>query len=98
MRSLMGVARGKPHKLLPWTSSWRLLKTLGMSWSGRIYPCIAPSAVEWTQDIGQNARGALVCGRSELVQSDNMAMSAMMAVLKVDHDCQYTLSRVIDEA
>ena len=27
-----------------------------------------------------------------------MAMSAMMAVLKVNRDCQYTLSRVIDEA
>jgi transposase len=27
-----------------------------------------------------------------------MAMGAMMAVLKVDRDCQYTLSRVIDEA
>jgi hypothetical protein len=50
-------------------------------------PHIAPSAAEWTQDVGQNARGALVWGRSERVQSDNMAMSAMMAVLKVDHDC-----------
>jgi hypothetical protein len=61
-------------------------------------PRIAPLAAEWTQDVGQNARGALVRGRSERVQSDNMAISAMMAVVKADHDFQYTLSRVIDEA
>jgi hypothetical protein len=50
-------------------------------------PRIAPSAVEWNQDVGQGARGALVQGRSEQVQSDNMAMSAMIEVLKVDCDC-----------
>jgi hypothetical protein len=61
-------------------------------------PCIALSAAEWNQDVGQGARGALVQGHSERVQSDNMAMSAMKAVLKVGRDCQYTLSRVIDEA
>jgi hypothetical protein len=60
-------------------------------------PRIAP-AIEWAQDVGQNAHGALVRGRNERAQSDIMAMSAMMAVLKVNHDCQYTLSRVIDEA
>jgi hypothetical protein len=49
-------------------------------------PCIAPSAVKWNQDVGQGARGALVWGCSECVQSDNMAMSAMMVVLKVDYD------------
>jgi hypothetical protein len=61
-------------------------------------PCIAPSAAEWTQDVGQNVHGALVWGRSKRVQSDNLTTSVMMAVLKVDPDCQYTLSRVIDEA
>jgi hypothetical protein len=61
-------------------------------------PRIAPSSTELVQDIGQNAHGALVQGHSERVQSDNMVMGAMMAVLKVDRDCQYTLSRVIDEA
>jgi hypothetical protein len=50
-------------------------------------PCIAPSTAEWNQDVGQGARGALVRSRSERVQSDNMAMSAMMAVLNVDRDC-----------
>jgi hypothetical protein len=38
-------------------------------------PHIAPLAAEWTQDVGQNARGALVWGRSERVQSDNMIVS-----------------------
>jgi hypothetical protein len=37
-------------------------------------PCIAPSTAEWTQDICQNTCGALVWGRNERVQSDNLAM------------------------
>jgi hypothetical protein len=84
----LGRHHGDCSKLWGWTG-W---------WTDRIHPRISPSVAERTQDVGQNAHGALFRGRSEWVQTDNMAMSAMMAVLKVDHDCQYTLSRVIDEA
>ena len=42
-------------------------------------PRVAPTDAEWTQEAGQ----ALVRGRGERVQSDNVGMSAMMAVLKL---------------
>ena len=42
-------------------------------------PRVARTEADWTQDFVQ----ALVRGRGERVQSDNVGMSAMMAVLKL---------------
>ena len=42
-------------------------------------PRVAPTDAEWTQEAGH----ALVQGRGERVQSDNVEMSAMMAILKL---------------
>lgn len=61
-------------------------------------PRIAPSVAEWNQDAGLEANNALVRGRGERNESDNAAMIAMMAVLKLDRDRQDTLSSVITEA
>ena len=55
---------------------------------------MAPTEAEWTQEVGQ----ALVQGRGERVQSDNVGMSAMMAVLKLCQIRQDTLSSVLEEA
>ena len=57
-------------------------------------PRVAPTNVVWTQEAGQ----ALVRGRDERVQSDNVGMSAMMAFLKLCQVRQDTLSRVLEEA
>ena len=57
-------------------------------------PRVAPTEVEWTQEVGQ----ALVRGRGERVQSDNVGMSAMMVVLKLCRVRQDTLSSVLEEA
>jgi hypothetical protein len=61
-------------------------------------PRVAPTEAIWIHDLALGLRGALVHGRGERVQSDNVAMSAMMAVLKTDKECHHTLSRVITEA
>ena len=55
---------------------------------------MAPTEAEWTQEVGQ----ALVRGHGECVQSDNVGMSAMMAVLKLCRVRQDTLSSVLEEA
>ena len=57
-------------------------------------PRVAPTDAEWTQEAGH----ALVRGRGEHVQSDNVEMSAMMAVLKLCRVRQDTLSSVLEEA
>ena len=57
-------------------------------------PRVAPTKAKWTQEVGQ----ALVRGRGEHVQSDNVGMSAMMAVLKLCRVRQDTLSSVLEEA
>ena len=57
-------------------------------------PRVAPTDAEWTQEAGQ----ALVRGHGECVQSDNVGMSAMMAVLKLCRVRQDTLSSVLEEA
>ena len=57
-------------------------------------PRVSPIAAEWTQEAGH----ALVRGRGERVQSDNVEMSAMMAVLKLCRVRQDTLSIVLEEA
>ena len=57
-------------------------------------PRVAPTEAEWTQEVGQ----ALVRGRGECVQSDNVGMSAMMAILKLCRVRQDTLSSVLEEA
>jgi len=57
-------------------------------------PRVAPTEAEWTQEVGQ----ALVQGCGEHVQSDNVGMSAMMAVLKLCRVRQDTLSSVLEEA
>ena len=57
-------------------------------------PRVAPTEAEWTQEVGQ----ALVRGRGERVRSNNVGMSAMMAVLKLCRVRQDTLSIVLEEA
>jgi hypothetical protein len=54
---------------------------------------VARTNAEWTQE----ASHALVQGRGERVQSDNVAMSAMMVVLKLCWIKQDTLSSVLEE-
>jgi hypothetical protein len=55
---------------------------------------VAPTDAEWTQEAGR----ALVRGRGERVQSDNVEMCAMMAILKLCQVRQDTLSSVLEEA
>jgi hypothetical protein len=55
---------------------------------------VAPIDAEWTQEVGH----ALVRGHGECVQSDNVEMSAMMAILKLCQVRQDTLSSVLEEA
>ena len=55
---------------------------------------MAPTDAKWTQEVGH----ALVQGHGERVQSDNVEMSAMMAVLKLCRVRQDTLSSVLEEA
>jgi hypothetical protein len=55
---------------------------------------VAPIDAKWTQE----ATHALVHGRGERVQSDNVEMSAMMAVLKLCRVRQDTLSIVLEDA
>jgi hypothetical protein len=62
-------------------------------WTSCIHSSSAPIDADWTQEASR----ALVWGCGEHVQSDNVEMSAMMAVLKLCQVRQDTLSSVLEE-